>query len=117
MFIREDLEEVIKNQFKVETFSYKKISKNNFNNCYSFIFDTNKGTIVIEIRPSKIYCIYEIKKISKFPGYSFKIKTQFSSLYTLDGETCLRINGVVTKFPGEAFDFTQELVLLALEEK
>ena len=103
MFIRQDLEEAIKNQFKVEKFSYGGIVKNPFYDSHAFVFYTETGTIMIEIEPLDFYHVY-------------KFRTEISSLYIFEGETYLKTNGVVTKFPGEAFNFTLELVLLELEK-
>ena len=104
MFIRKDLEEAIKSQFKVEKFSYGGIVKNPFYDSHAFVFYTETGTIMIEIEPLDFYNVY-------------KFRTEISSLYIFEGETYLKTNGVVTKFPGEAFDFTSELVLLELEKE
>ena len=116
MFIREDLEEEIKNQFKVEKFSYIGIGKNAFDDYNLLIFDTNKGTIAMEIGPYKRYFIYRVKEALKSPGYYYTNRSKMLSLYTGEDGTCLKTKGVVTNFPGKAFDFTKELVLLALEE-
>lgn len=115
MFIRKDLKEAIKSQFKVEKFSYIGIGKNAFDNSSLLIFDTSEGTIAMEIGPYKRYFIYRVKKTPKFPGYYYTNRSKMLSLYTGEEETYLKTNGVVTKFPGEAFDFTTELVLLTLE--
>ena len=104
MFIRKDLEEAIKKRFGVEKFSYRGIVKNPFYDTHAFVFETEAGTIVIEIEPLDFYHIY-------------KFRTDVSSLYIFEGETYLTTNGVVTKFPGEAFNFTLELVLLELEKE
>ena len=116
MFIREDLEEAIKNQFKVEKFSYIGIGKNAFDDYNLLIFDTNKGTIAMEIGPYKRYFIYRVKEAPNSPGYYYINRSKMFSLYTGEDGTCLKTKGVVTNFPGKAFDFTKELVLLALEE-
>lgn len=115
MFIRKDLEEAIKNQFKIETFSYIGIGKKAFSDCNSFIFDTDKGIICIEIGILDVYYIYKAKKRTKRPGQFFKVRKEISTLYTFGKQTCLKTNDVITEFPGKAFDFTEELVLLALE--
>lgn len=104
MFIRQDLEDAIKKKFGVEKFSYRGIVKNPFYDTNAFVFETETGAIVIEIEPLDFYHIY-------------KFRTDISSLYIFKGETYLKTNGAVTKFPGEAFDFTSELVLLELEKE
>lgn len=116
MFIRNDLEEAIKNAFKIEKFSYIGIGKNAFDDYDLLIFDTSEGTIAMEIGPYKRYFIYRVKEVPKFSGYYYTNRSKMLSLYTGEEETYLKTKGVVTNFPGKAFDFTQELVLLALEE-
>lgn len=116
MFIRNDLEEAIKNQFEVEKLSYIGIGKNAFDDYNLLIFDTNEGTIAMEIGPYKRYFIYKVKEAPKFSGYYYSNRSKMLSLYTGEEETYLKTKGVVTNFPGKAFDFTKELVLLALEE-
>lgn len=116
MFIRKDLKEAIKNAFKIEKFSYIGIGKNAFDNSNLLIFDTSEGTIAMEIGPYKRYFIYRVKETPKFLGYYYANRSKMLSLYTGEEETYLKTNGVVTNFPGKAFDFTKELVLLALEE-
>ena len=117
MYIREDLEEAIKSQFGVETFVYKGIGKNLFNDCDAFIFDTNKGIIAIEIGLCEIYYIYEIEETLENSENSYKMKPKIDFLCSLEGKTCLKINGNTTTLSGVAFDFTEELVLLALEKE
>ena len=114
MYIRYDLEEEIKSKFDIEKLIYRGTGQNIFNDFSLLIFDTNKDTIAIEIRPSYYY-IYKIKELPDHPGQFFKIKKEISTLYTFGRQTYLKTNDVITKFPGKAFDFTQELVLLTLE--
>ena len=116
MFIREDLEEAIKKRFGLEKFVYKGMEENNFSNFDLPIFETDKGTFTIEFGlHGNDHYIYEVREISSFPGYFLKIKTQISSLYTFGDQTYMKTNGVVTSFPGKAFDFTSELVVRTLE--
>ena len=112
MFIRNDLEDAIKSQFKVETFSYRGMGKNTFNDCDSLIFDTNKGVIAIEISLCEIYYIYEIEETSE---NSYKMKPKTDRWFAFGEQTYLKTEKVVINFPGKAFDFTEELVVLALE--
>lgn len=114
MFIRRDLEEELKKRFSIEKLVYKGTGQNIFNDFSLLIFDTDKDIIAIEIRPSYYY-IYKIKELPDHPGRFFKIKKEISTLYAFGRQTYLKTNDVVTKFPGKAFDFTQELVLLTLE--
>ena len=115
MFIRTDLEEAIKDKFSIEKFVYMGIGKKAFSDCDLFIFDTGKGIIVIEVGILDVYYIYKAKKRTKRPGQFFKVRKEISTLYTFGKQTCLKTNDVITEFPGKAFDFTEELVLLALE--
>lgn len=114
MFIRRDLEEEIKSKFGIEELIYKGIGQNAFNGFNLLIFNTGKDILAIEIRPSYHY-IYKTKELHNRPGQFFKIKKEISTLYTFGRQTHLKTNDVITKFPGKAFDFTQELVVLALE--
>ena len=130
MFIRNDLEEAIKNKFGVEKFSYIGIGKNAFDNSNLLIFDTNRGTIAIEIELYERYYIFEVKEvpkssrryheiqpeIPKFLGDYYNMRPEIFCLCVNEEETYLKSEGPIMSFPGKAFDFTQELVLLALEE-
>lgn len=115
MFIRKDLEEAIKSKFGVEKFIYKGIGKNTLNDCNAFIFDTNKGTIAIEIRLCEFYYIYEIEETLENSENSYKMKPKIDCWFAFGEQTYLKTNKVVKSFQGKAFDFTEELVLLALE--
>lgn len=118
MFIRSDLEEAFKDKFDIEKFDYQGIGKNTFNDFSLLLFDTNKGTIAIELGFYKnYYYIYKIKELPKQPELFFRVRTDISSLYTFDDQTYLKVNDDITMFQGKAFDFTQELVLLALENE
>ena len=115
MYIRKDLEEEIKSKFDIAKLIYKGTGQNIFNDFSLLIFDTDKDILAIEIRPSYHY-IYKVKELPDHPGQFFKIKKEISTLYAFGRQTYLKTNDVNTKFPGKAFDFTQELVLLALEQ-
>ena len=129
MFIRRDLEEAIKNVLKIEKFSYIGMGKNALDDYNLLIFDTNQGTIAIEIGLYKRHYIHKVKEVAKFPGYYYKIQPEvpkFSGdcyetwpemicLYVSKEETYLETDRTIASFPGKAFDFTEELVLLALE--
>lgn len=68
MFIRKDLEDAIKNKFDLEKFIYKGTGKNTFNDFGLLMFDTDKGTIAIELGFYKnYYYIYKIKELPKQP--------------------------------------------------
>lgn len=117
MFIREDFEEAIKKTFDVEKLVYKGIGQNLFNDRPSFVFDDGRGVVCIEVGLHGIYYIYEVREDFVLPELTYKVKTKFNYLYVFNGMTYLKINGVATGFSGIAFDFTQELVLLALEKE
>lgn len=116
MFIRSDLEEAIKNQFGIEKFIYKGMGKNAFNDYNAFVFDTDKGTIAIEISLCEIYYIYEIEETPENSENSYKMKPKTDCWFAFGEQTYLKTNKIVTSFQGKAFDFTAELVLLTLEE-
>lgn len=129
MFIRKDLEEAIKNVLKIEKFSYIGMGKNALDDYNLLIFDTNQGTMAIEIGLYKRHYIHKVKEVAKFPGYYYKIqpevlkfpgdchemRLEMFCLYVSKEETYLETDKTIASFPGEAFDFTEELVLLALE--
>lgn len=115
MFIRKDLEEAIKNQFGVKKFIYKGMGKNTFNDYDAFIFDTDKGTIAIEISLCEIYYIYEIEETPENSENSYKMKPKTDCWFAFGEQTYLKTEKIVISFQGKAFDFTQELVVRALE--
>ena len=110
MFIREDLLNEIKKIFDVKELNYVKASKASRASygTSSLIFDTEGRMIVIEFdKDNNYYYIYE--------SGCFFIVESIVQLYTTDEETCLDFDETVIKLPGKAFDFTNELVLLAME--
>ena len=118
MFIREDLGEAIKNKFDIEKLVYQGTGENASNDCNLLLFDTGKDILAIEFRLHRnYYYIYNVKELPNQTGRFFRIKTEISSLYSFGRQTYLKTNDVVTKFQGKAFDFTQELVVLTLENK
>lgn len=117
MFIREDFEEEIKKTFEVEKLVYKGIGQNLFNNHPSFVFDTGKGVVCIEVGLHKIYYIYEVREDFISPELTYKVKTKLNYFYVFNEMTYLKVNRITTGFSGVAFDFTQELVVLALEKE
>lgn len=71
-------------------------------------FDAEGRMIIIEFdTDDNHYYIYE--------SGCFFIVESIIQLYTTDEETCFELDETVIKLPGKAFDFTQELVLLAME--
>lgn len=106
MFIREDLLNEIKKIFDVKELNYVKASRTSYGTS-SLIFDAEGRMIVIEFDKDDTYYIYE-------SGCFFIIES-IVQLYTTDEETYLEFEGNTIKLPGKAFDFTNELVLLAIE--
>ena len=118
MFIRKDLEEAIKNKFGIEKLAYKGTGENASNDCNLLLFGTDKDILAIEFRLHRnYYYIYNVKELPKWPGRFFRIKTEISNLYAFGKQTYLQTKDGITKFQGKAFDFTQELVALTLENK
>lgn len=115
MFIREDFQEAIKKTFNVNKLDYKGIGQNFYNHCPGFIFDTGKGVICIEVGICETYFVYRIDGAFILPELIYKIKTKLNYFYVFNEMTYLKVNGITTGFSGKAFDFTEELVLLALE--
>lgn len=115
MFIREDFKEAIKKTFNVNKLEYKGIGQNFYNHCPGFIFDTGKGVICIEVGLYDFYYIFRIADKFVSPELVYKAKTEINYFWTFGEATHLKVNGVTTSFSGVTFDFTEELVLLALE--
>lgn len=115
MFIRKDFEEAIKKTFNVKKLAYKGVGQNFYNHCPGFIFDTGKGVICIEVGLYDYYYIFRIANEFVSSDLVYKAQTQINYFYVFNESTHLKINGVTTSFSGTAFDFTKELVLLALE--
>ena len=115
MFIREDFKDAIKKQFGIEKMVYKGIERNLFNNCHSFVFDSGRGVVCIEIGLHDIYYVYEVREDFVSSELTYKVKTKLNYFYVFNEMTYLKVNGITTGFSGVAFDFTEELVLLALE--
>lgn len=117
MFIREDFEEAIKSQFEIEKMVYLGIRQNLFNDRPSFVFDSGRGVVCIEVGLHNIYYIYEVREDFVSPELTYKVKTKFNYFYEFNEMTYLKVNGITTGFSGVAFDFTEELVVLALEKE
>ena len=114
MYIREDLLNKIKEVFNVKEFTYTKTGKHCCNNNDMFIFDCGNETIAIEVGTANFFSIYKTKENYDYPGYFYGV-TQRNFLLIKDNKTRLRVDGETTTFPGNAFDCTSELVLLAME--
>ena len=114
MYIREDLLNKIKEVFDIKEFTYVGTGKHFYNNNDMFIFNCGNETIAIEIKNPNLFSIYKSKENFECPGYFYTV-TKRNFLLFKDNKTCLRVDGETTTFPGKAFDFTSELVLLAME--
>ena len=114
MYIREDLLNKIKKVFNVKEFTYARTGKYCYNNNDLFIFDCGNETIAIEVGTTNFFSIYKAKESSDHPGYFYAV-TSGNFLLIKDNKTRLRVDEKITTFPGNAFDCTSELVLLAME--
>ena len=114
MYIREDLLNKIKKVFNVKEFTYAKTGKYCYNNNDLFIFDCGSETIAIEAGTANFFSIYKVKENADHPGYFYAV-TSGNFLLIKDNKTRLRVDEKITTFPGNAFDCTSELVLLAME--
>ena len=115
MYIREDLLNKIKKVFNVKEFTYARTGKYCYNNNDLFIFDCGNETIAIEAGTANFFSIYKAKESSDHPGYFYAV-TSGNFLLIKDNKTRLRVDEKITTFPGNAFDCTSELVLLAMEK-
>ena len=114
MYIREDLLNKIKEVFNVKEFTYARTGKHCCNNNDMFIFDCGNETIAIEVGTANFFSIYKTKESSDHDGYFYTIIPRYF-LFIDENKTCLKIDKNIITFPGKAFDFTSELVLLAME--
>ena len=114
MYIREDLLNKIKKIFDVKEFTYIRNGKYCYNNNDLFIFDCGNETIAIEVGTANFFSIYKVKENADHPGYFYAV-TSGNFLLIKDNKTRLRVDEKITTFPGNAFDCTSELVLLAME--
>ena len=115
MYIRDDLLNKIKKIFDVKEFTYIRNGKYCYNNNDLFIFDCGNETIAIEVGTANFFSIYKAKENSDHPGYFYAV-TSSNFLLIKDNKTRLRVDEKITTFPGNAFDCTSELVLLAMEK-
>ena len=114
MYIRDDLLNKIKKIFDVKEFTYIRNGKYCYNNNDLFIFDCGNETIAIEVGTANFFSIYKVKENADHPGYFYAV-TSGNFLLIKDNKTRLRVDEKITTFPGNAFDCTSELVLLAME--
>ena len=115
MYIREDLLSKIKEVFDIKEFTYIGTGKHFYNNNDMFIFDCDDEIVAIEIKNPNLFSIYKSKENFECPGYFYTV-TKRNFLLFKENETHLRVDGETTTFPGKAFNFTSELVLLAMEK-
>ena len=115
MYIREDLLNKIKEIFNIKEFTYVGTGKHFYNNNDMFIFDCDDEIVAIEIKNPNLFSIYKSKENFECPGYFYTV-TKRNFLLFKENETHLRVDGETTTFPGKAFNFTSELVLLAMEK-
>ena len=113
MYIRDDLLNKIKEVFDIKEFTFIRTGKY-YNNNDMFIFDCGNETIAIEVETANFFSIYKTKENFDHPGYFYAV-TQKKFLLIKDNKTHLRIDKKIITFPGNAFDCTSELVLLAME--
>ena len=107
MFIREDLLNEIKKIFDINELNYIKATKTSYGTSL-LTFDAEERIIVIEFdKDDNYYYVYE--------SGCFFIVESIVQLSITDKETCLELDETIIKLPGKAFDFTGELVLLAME--
>ena len=114
MYIREDLLNKIKEIFNIKKFTYIGTGKHGFSNNDLLIFDCDDENIAIEIVNIDFYFMYKTKESSDHDGYFYTIMPRYF-LFIDENKTCLKIDKNITSFSGKAFDFTSELVLLAME--
>lgn len=108
-FIREDLLNEIKKIFNIKKLNYTKAIKTSYGTS-SLVFNAEGRIIIIEFdKDDNCYYIYE--------SGCFFIVESIIQLYTTEKETCLEFDETVIKLPGKAFDFTMELILLAMENR
>ena len=115
MYIRDDLLKKIKEIFNIKEFTYVGTGKHFYNDNDIFIFDCGNETIAIEVGTANFFSIYKAKESSDHPGYFYAV-TSGNFLLIKDNKTRLRVDEKITTFPGNAFDCTSELVLLAMEK-
>lgn len=111
MFIRDDLLNEIKKIFEIKKLNYIKAMKTIYGETL-LLFKAEERTIAIEFEKENIYHIYEVEE--EF-SCCFIVGSMVK-LFINKEETCLKLDNTVIKLPGKAFNFTEALVLLALED-
>ena len=112
MFIRDDLINEIKKIFNIEELNYIKAMKTLYDETL-LLFKAKGRTIAIEFEKEDIYFIYEVEE--EF-SCRFIVGGPMVKLSITKEETCLKLDDTIIKLPGKAFNFTEVLVLLALEK-
>ena len=124
MYIREDLLNKIKEIYEIEEFTYSGIHRSNYNydggSDSLLLFTTDNYLMAIRksyIRKD-VYHIELVEKNEKH-GFCYLCNSKNYILKMEGNETVLikiyTIDNVEYRFPGKAFDFTQEFVIAALE--
>lgn len=111
MFIRDDLLNEIKKIFEIKELNYIKAMKTIYGETL-LLFKAEGRTIAIEFEKENIYYIYEVEEESS----CCFIVGSMVKLFINEEETYLKLDNTVIKLPGKAFNFTEALVLLALED-
>lgn len=114
MFIRDDLVNEIKKFFGVKELNYIKAIKTLYDETL-LLFSAEGRTIAIEFEEENNYYIYEVEK-EPSPSGSCIITSRVIKLFVDQQETRLKMGLTTISFPGKAFDFAGELVLLAMED-
>lgn len=114
MFIREDLLNEIKKFFNVEELNYTKAIKTLYDETL-LLFKAKGRIIAIEFEEENSYYIYEVEK-EPCHGGNCVIASRVIKLFGDQKETRLKLGLTIISFPGKAFDFAGELVLLAMED-
>ena len=106
-FIREDLLNEIRKVFNIKELNYVKAIETAYGTS-ALLFNSEGRRIIIEFdKDDNYYYVYE--------SGCFFIVESIIQLSIADEETCLELDDTIIKLPGKAFDFTAELVLLAME--
>ena len=113
-FIREDLLNEIKEIFNIKEFHYTRAIKTLYDETL-LLFNAEERNIAIEYEEEGIYYIYEIEKGPVNGGFCI-MTSPVVKLFINEKETWIKFGSTIVEFPGKAFDFTGELVLLAMED-
>lgn len=99
----------IRKVFDIKELNYVKAIETAYGTS-ALLFNAEGRRIIIEFdKDDNYYYIYE-------SGCFFIVET-IIQLSITDEETCLEFDETAIKLPGKAFDFTMELVLLAMENR